>query len=222
METRQGFHEELAALDRQLLEMGTAAERMVGNAVSALRDGDVPLAESVLDQDDVVDDMNHDIEARCMRLLALQSPVARDLRQIGTALKVVTDVERIGDHAVDIAKIARRFTQQLHGSRPLVDVTPLGAMAQNLLHESLDALVRRDTELAERVVAQDDQIDETFQSLRDALFGIPDAGTASASYTLLAMVYLERIADHAVNIAERVFYVEAGHLGPIAPNSSVA
>ena len=222
METRQQFHEELAALDRQILEMGTAAERMVGSAVSALRDGDVPLAESVLDQDETVDDMNRDIEARCMRLLALQSPVARDLRQIGTVLKVITDVERIGDHAVDIAKIARRFTQQLQGSRPLVDVSPLAEMAQSLLHRSLEALVRRDTDLAAQVVTGDDQIDEAFQSLRDALFRIPEASTPRASYTLLAMVYLERIADHAVNIAERVSYVETGHLGPLTPAGSAA
>ena len=222
METRQQFHEELAALDRQLLEMGTAAERMVGSAVSALRDGDVALAESVLDQDDTVDAMNQDIEARCMRLLALQQPVARDLRQIGTVLKVITDVERIGDHAVDIAKIARRFARHLHGSRPLVDVTPLADMARDLLCRGLDALIRRDTQLAAQVVTEDDEIDETFQSLRDALFNIPEAGTASASYTLLAMVYLERIADHAVNIAERVPYVETGHIGPVTPGSSAA
>ena len=222
MATRQTFHEELAALDRQLMEMGTAAERMVGSAVNALRDGDVALAESVLDQDEAVDAMDQDIEARCMRMLALQAPVARDLRQIGTVLKVITDVERIGDHAVDIAKIARRFARQLHGSRPLVDVTPLADMARDLLCRSLDALTRRDTELALQVVAEDDQIDETFQSLRDALFNVPEAGTATASYTLLAMVYLERIADHAVNIAERVPYVETGHMGPITPSSSAA
>ncbi|MBV9849029.1 MAG: phosphate signaling complex protein PhoU [Armatimonadetes bacterium] len=219
MQTRHEFHEELAALDRQLLEMGTAAERMVGSAVSALRGGDVPLAESVLDQDDAVDEMNRDIEARCMRLLALQQPMARDLRLIGTALKVITDVERIGDHAVDIAKIARRFTQQLHGSRPLVDVGPLAEMAQSLLRRSLEALVQRDADLAARVVAEDDQIDETFQSLRDALFSFAGSSTAPAAYTLLAMVYLERIADHAVNIAERVSYVETGHLGPLTPPS---
>ena len=217
METRHTFHEELAALDRQLLEMGTAADRMVGSAVRAMREGDVALAESVLEQDEVVDDMNRDIEVHCMRLLALQAPVARDLRQIGTTLRVITDVERIGDHAVDIAKIARRFARQLHGSRPLVDVTPLAEMAQDLLRRSLDALVRRDTGLAAHLVAEDDHIDAAFQSLREALFAVPDAGAATASYTLLAMVYLERIADHAVNIAERVNYVETGQLGPLAP-----
>ena len=217
METRSEFHSDLAALDRQLLEMGTSVDRMVENAVDALRQGDIVLAESVLDQDEAVDTMNHDIEAHCMRLLALQAPVARDLRQIGTVLKVITDVERIGDHAVDIAKIARRFARQLEGSRPLVDVGPLADMAQQLLRGSLNAFVKRDTDLAGRMVAQDDQIDDAFQSLRDGLFAVPEAGAATASYTLLAMVYLERIADHAVNIAERVTYVETGQLGPLSP-----
>jgi phosphate transport system protein len=120
-QTRQQFHEELVGLDRQLLQMGDLVSRMTTQAVDALRDADAAAAEAVIAADDAVDTLNRDIEASCMRLLALQQPVARDLRQIGTALKVITDLERIGDHAVDIAKIGRKFAQQLLSSRPLID-----------------------------------------------------------------------------------------------------
>ncbi|MBV9852558.1 MAG: phosphate signaling complex protein PhoU [Armatimonadetes bacterium] len=224
-QTRQQFHEELAALDRQMLQMGTLVSRMMTQAVDALQQSDTAEAEAVLAQDDAVDAMNHDIEARCMRLLALQQPVARDLRLIGTAFKVITDLERIGDHAVDIAKISRKFSRQIPAGKPLIDVGPLAAMAQAMLLQSLEALIRRDMTLARQVCADDDRVDDEFKALREQLFQLSQGDpsfTPRVAYTLLAVVYLERIADHATNIAERVHYVETGELEPLAREHRLA
>jgi phosphate transport system protein len=225
METRQQFREELAALDRHLLQMGALAGRMIAQAVESLQQADAAEAEAVIAQDDAVDLLNREIETRCMRLLALQQPVARDLRQIGTALKVITDLERIGDHAVDIAKISRKFAQQLFSGRPLIDVGPLAEMAQTMLTQSLEALIRKDVPLARQICADDDRVDEEFKTLREQLFSLSqnDASfTPRVAYMLLAVVYLERIADHATNIAERVYYVETGALEPLAQQHRLA
>ena len=217
--TRQTFHEELALLEQQLLHMGRLTGGMVADAVTSIQQGDVFLAETVIEQDDAIDTLNTDIETRCMKLLALQQPMARDLRQIGTALKIVTDLERIGDHAVDIAKISRKLSQHLFIRKQLVDVGPLADIAQQMLSHALEALVRHDTALAEQVCADDDRVDDLFKELREQLFELArqDASlTSASSYMLLAVVYIERIADHATNIAERAYYTETGKLIPLS------
>ncbi len=210
---RQNFHDELAALEQELLHMGTLTGGMLGQAVEAIQQNDVALAEAVLAQDDAVDDMDRRIEAQCIRLLALQQPMARDLRQVESALKVITDLERVGDHAVDIAKIARKLTQEFYLKAPLVDVGPLAEMARTMLSQSLQALVRRDLPLAVQVCDDDDAADAAYKHLRDELLELTQAEPArvfAASHLLLVAVYLERIADHATNIAERVYYTETG------------
>lgn len=225
LETRQTFHEELAALERQLLEMGRLTGVMVAQAVESLQQADVALAEDVLAQDDAVDTLDRQIEMRCMRLLALQQPMARDLRLIGAALKVITDLERVGDHAVDIAKISRKITLNYRLSRPLVDVGPLATMAERMVHESLQCLLRHDIGLAAQVCADDDQVDAAFKDLRGQLIGATQRDSsqaAAASYMLLAIVYLERIADHATNIAERAFYVETGRFEALCRDDQAA
>jgi phosphate transport system protein len=223
--TRQQFHEELAALDHHLLQMSSLVSQMIAEAVEALQSADAAKAEAVIDQDDTVDALNLEIESRCMRLLALQQPVARDLRQIGSALKVITDLERIGDHAVDIAKISRKFAQHLFSGRPLIDVGPLTEMAQAMLRQSMEALIRGDVALARQICADDDHVDEEFKALREQLFSLSQTDSSSTpriAYMLLAVVYLERVADHATNIAERVFYVQNGVMEPLAQQHRLA
>ena len=164
-----------------------------------------------------MDEMDRKIEAQCIRLLALQQPMARDLRQIESALKVITDLERIGDHAVDIAKIARKLTQEFYLKAPLLDIGPLAQTARTMVHQSLESLVRHDLALAVHVCDDDDKADDAFKSLRDELLGLTQNQPSlvfPASYLLLAVVYLERIADHATNIAERVYYIETGERSP--------
>jgi phosphate transport system protein len=210
---RQSFRDELVALEQELLQMGTLTGTMVREAVEALQQNDTSLAQTVLAQDDAVDEMDRKIEAQCIRLLALQQPMARDLRQIESALKVITDLERIGDHAVDIAKIATKLTQEFYLKQPLLDLGPLSHMALTMVSQSLEALVRHDLELAVKVCNDDDAVDETFKVLREELLTMTQNNPLHifpASYLLLAVVYLERIADHATNIAERVYYIETG------------
>lgn len=219
LEVRQTFHEELAVLDQQIVQMGTITVKMVVDAVSALQECDVVLAEKVINTDDVVDGLDLDIETRCMNLLALQQPVGRDLRKIGTALKVITDLERIGDHAVDIAKIGRKFAQEYLTTPPMIDLGRLSSMAERMVRDSLQALVSHDIDLARQICADDDAVDDEFKALREQLFDLTRTHSEmmpQASYLLLAVVYLERIADHATNIAERVHYVETGHLEQLA------
>ncbi len=216
---RQTYHEELALLEQQLLHMGNLTGAMVGAAVESLQTGDLVLAEDIIARDDIIDALDRGIESECMRLLALQQPMARDLRQIGTTLKVITDLERVGDHAVDIAKISRKLSQQLFVSQPLIDVGALSEMARRLLQQSLKALIRHDIVLATQICADDDLVDDEFKRLREQLIRLSENDPsliAQATYMLLAVAYLERIADHATNIAERVNYVETGEREPLA------
>ena len=218
LNTRQSFREELAGLEQELLHMGTLTGTMLGQAVEAVQQSDALLAEAVLSQDDLVDEMDRKIEAQCIRLLALQQPMARDLRQIESALKVITDLERIGDHAVDIAKIARKLTQEFYLKAPLLDIGPLAQTARTMLHQSLESLVRHDLALAVQVCDDDDKADDALKVLRDELLAMTQNQPSlvfPASYMLLAVVYLERIADHATNIAERVYYIETGDRKPL-------
>ncbi len=218
LSVRHSFHEELATLEQELLQMGALTGDMLRQAVEAVQQNEVSLAEAVLAKDDAVDEMERQIEAQCIRLLALQQPMARDLRQVESALKVITDLERIGDHAVDIAKIARKLTQEFYLKAPLVDIGPLAQMAQIMLHQSLQSLVRHDLALAVQVCEDDDQADAAFKTLRQELLELTQEQPTRifpASYLLLAVVYLERIADHATNIAERVYYIETGDRRPL-------
>jgi phosphate transport system protein len=210
---RQSYHEELATLEQELLQMGTLVGTMLGQAVDAIQQNDVALAEGVLLQDNAVDGMDRKLESQCIRLLALQQPMARDLRQIESTLKVITDLERIGDHAVDIAKIARKLSQEFYLKAPLLDIGPLAGMARTMLHQSLESLVRHDLDLAVQVCNDDDQVNATFKALREELLSMTQSKPSlvfPASYLLLAVVYLERVADHATNIAERAYYIETG------------
>ena len=216
---RQTYHEELAFLEQQLLHMGNLTGAMVGAAIESLQTGDISLAEDIIARDDIIDALDVEIESECMRLLALQQPMARDLRQIGTTLKVITDLERVGDHAVDIAKISRKLSQQLFVSQPLIDVGALSEMARRLLQQSLQALIRHDIALAIQICADDDIVDDEFKRLREQLIRLSEHDPRlieQATYMLLAVAYLERIADHATNIAERVHYVETGEREPLA------
>lgn len=222
---RQSFREELAALEQELLQMGTLTATMVRQSVEALQQNDVVLAQSVLAQDDAVDEMDRKIEAQCIRLLALQQPMARDLRQVESALKVITDLERIGDHAVDIAKIASKLTEEFYLKQPLLDIGPLAGMALKMVNQSLEALVRHDMALAVKVCEDDDAVDDAFKVLREELLTLTQREPSyifPASYLLLGVVYLERIADHATNIAERVYYIETGDRKPLGRHTGSA
>lgn len=216
--TRSQFEDELEKLRNQILAMGSEADRAVADAMQALGERDISLAEEVIEADDRIDEMDLEIEGECMRLIALQHPLARDLRLVGTGLKIITDLERIGDHAVDIAKVARKLAgNTVH--RSLADLPRMATSVRQMLKTALDAFVRHDLSLVEGVVDADDEVDDLFHSIRGDLHNAmqrdPDV-VVEASYLLFVAHYLERMADHAVNIAERVYYVETGQLSQLA------
>jgi len=218
MLTRGQFEEELRRLGDEVLRMGSEADRLLDLAMQALTKQNVEIAEQVIAGDDVIDDLDIRIEMEAMRIIALQQPVARDLRLVGTALKVISDIERIGDHAVDIAKVARKLARDTF-FKPLADIPYMADRVRAMLREALTAFVTHDLDLVRRVVAADDEIDDLFHKLRDELHAAMsrDANlVVQASYLLFVAYYLERVADHIVNIAERVYYVETGKLEQLA------
>jgi phosphate transport system protein len=211
---RHHFDDELGELRVRLLEMGTTTEELVRDAIIALTTQDMPLASTIIPRDDVVDRMDVEIEAMCLRLMARQQPLAADLRLIGASLKVITDIERIGDHAVDISRIAQRMEREMV-YKPLVDVPRLGEMARAMLHDSLEAFIHRDLSMVEKVLKDDDAVDALYARMRRELQEIMQRDTDSvmqASYLLFVAHYIERMCDHCCNIVERVSFMETGRL----------
>jgi phosphate transport system protein len=209
---RQGFDADLRDLQHDLLEMGSRAETMVALASDALTRLDTKLARQVLELDDEIDERDLDLENRCLRILALQQPMASDLRIIGTAMKMITDIERIGDLSVDIAKIALKIDKEF-GETGFIDLPRMASIARSMFRNALESFVRQDMSLVEQVIAQDDEADDLYRELRtqihDHMKTHPE-DVVSASWLLLAIHHLERIADHAVNIAERVEFMVTG------------
>lgn len=203
------FEQELNELKEQLLLMGGRAESIVRKSIESLRRSDTVLAQQVFDDDRAIDRQEIDVEERCLRLLALQQPLAGDLRFITAALKISNDLERVGDHAVNIAG----GTVRLAGKpllKPLVDIPRMADLALGMLHESLDAFVRRDAESARRLVRRDDEVDDlNHQVFRELLsYMIEDPTTITRALELVLVARnLERVADLATNVAEEVVFI---------------
>lgn len=208
---RSQFDKQLAQLHRELIEMGALCEQVIALSSQALTNRDTALAEKVAPLDHEIDRKERDIENLCLRLLLQQQPVAGDLRQISAALKMITDMERIGDQADDIAEILL-----CRAGRPLSAGDTLREMARatiRMVSESVDAYVRQDVALAERVIASDDEVDEDFDRIKRRLIdGISSGAEDGESVLDLVMIakYYERIADHATNIAEWVEFSVTG------------
>ena len=208
---RSRFDEQLALLNRELIEMGAQCEEAIALAAKALLDGDGELAGRVSPLSGEIDRQEREIETRCLKLLLQQQPVARDLRQISAALKMITDMERIGDQAADIAEILGF----LHG-RVCTDCAPIADMARaaiGMVTDSVDAFVRQNVDAAAAVVARDDVVDDLFRQVKTSLISLIGARPGDGEYALdLLMIakHFERIADHAVNIAEWVVFSVTG------------
>ncbi len=213
-ETRSRYRESLQQLRELVLEMATFVETMLAKAMQALAERDEALADEVRRSDDVADDLDFHIEELGTRLLALQQPMARDLREIASALKIATDLERVGDYARDIAKIARRFRDQPY-YWPLEDIPVMGERARALVHAATRAFLDQNAELAREVIRQDEELDAMWKKLRDQLISHMQDDPQyvyQATYLLFVARYLERIGDHTTNVAERVVYIETGTL----------
>jgi phosphate transport system protein len=215
---RHAFYDELKQLEHDLLEMGSRAESMVSQAVDSLYRLDTTLAKEVILRDDEIDDRDLAIEGQCLRLLALQQPMASDLRIVGTAMKMITDIERIGDLAVDIAKICLKIDKEL-GDSQFIDIPRMAGLARAMLREGLEAFVKHDLDMVREVCEKDDEVDELYRQLRaqihDNMRTHPE-NVVTDSWLMLAIHHVERIADHSVNIAERVSFMVTGQLEQLA------
>ena len=203
------FHEELEALKQTLLAMGGLVEDQIRWVMTALLERDDEQARDVIDRDHQVNAYENEIDEKCVELLALHQPAAGDLRFITTAMKIVTDLERIGDQAVNIAQRALELNREPQ-LKPYIDLPRMAEKAQAMMKESLDAFVSRDASLARRVRGQDEAVDAlNHQIFRELLtFMMEDPSTIPRAIRLILIArFLERVADHATNIAEMVVFL---------------
>ncbi|HEY3267714.1 MAG TPA: phosphate signaling complex protein PhoU [Armatimonadota bacterium] len=209
---RQQFEQQLNAVQQDVLRMGSVVEQMLHKSMEAYRRRDPSLVEEVQRLDDVVDKYNLDIETECLSLLALQNPMARDLRVIAAALKIITDIERVGDYCIDIARTAGRHFDE-PPLPPLAALFTMTELVNRMLRETLQAFVNRDLDLVQQMILDDDEVDHFYRTIHDdmvALIRQDGSVAAQAVATLMTARYLERIADHITNVGERVYYVETG------------
>ena len=214
MSIRKQYDTDLESLKNSLTEMGRSSADAVENVLEALCVADADAAAAIVKGDARINNMERDIEHRCMTLLLRQQPVAGDLRRISTAMKVVTDIERIGDHAADIAEIIPHLvTVRKEGDAAVSQAIAMGKKAHQMILDALDALTAEDENAARRVIAADDEVDYDFNAIKHQLAQeiAEDPGKVDAALDLLMVIkYLERIGDHAVNVAEWVQFMRTG------------
>jgi phosphate transport system protein len=209
---RSRYDEQLSILNNVLIEMGAMIEDAVSRAVKALEERDVEAAKEIIRSDWKIDEKEREIESLCLKLILIEQPVASDLRQVSAALKMITDMERVGDHAADISELCVYLAK----GEPLMKWTHMQAMAATatgMLTEAIDAYVKRDQALAQAVIARDDLVDDLFDAVRGDLVRLigEDANNGEQAFDLLQIAkYLERVGDHAVNIAEWVIFSITG------------
>lgn len=208
---RNRFDRQLDILHTNLLEMGALCEEAISLSVKTLLDNNSELCESVFAVDDRIDQKERDIESICMKLLLQQQPVARDLRTISSALKMISDMERIGDQASDIAEIAKFVGSSEVTSR--IHIKDMATAAIKMVTDSINSFINNDLKLALEVMQYDDNVDHLFDCIKQELVGLiaqsPENGEFCIDLLMIAK-YLERIGDHAVNIAEWVEYSITG------------
>lgn len=230
MVSRHSFDMGLEDLHMDLIKMGSLVEESIDNTISALKKQDVELARKIFRNDDIIDDYEKIIERKCMNLIARQQPLAKDLRTISTALKIITDMERIADASADIAEITIRMSGKKY-IKPLIDIPRMAEMAKSMVNRAIDAYVRQDMKLAEEVCASDDDVDDLFNKIILELINMmrndPETIEQGIDFMFIAK-YLERMADHATNIGEwvvfnitgehdrlaRLYHKESGHIPP--------
>ena len=209
---RNRFDQQLAKLHSDLIIMGGLCETAIAAAVDAVTKGDVEMAKAAMADDSKIDEMERSIEHLCLKLLLQQQPVAKDLREISSALKMISDLERIGDQAADIAELTRFVRLPDGPGRQRIE--EMSKAVIRMVTDSVDSFVKRDLDLAREVCREDDQVDELFNQVKKELISLIAADAASGELWLdMIMVakYLERIGDHATNVAEWVEYSITGN-----------
>jgi len=211
-EKKAYFNNELIDLKENLVKMSNLVEEAINVAIKSLVEQDIALAVRVIENDDKIDQMELDIEEQCLQMIALRHPIAKNLRMIGCGYKTVSDLERVADHAVNIAK-ASQYLSTKPMVKPLIDIPRMAKIAQNMLKDALDAYFNGDVELAKEVWVRDKKVDDLDKQIfRELLtFMMEDPRTISrAIHLIFVSNNIERIADHATNLAERVVYIVNG------------
>lgn len=209
---RNSFEHKLGKLSNDLIRMGGMIEEAIASAITALRDNNTELAKKVVENDIRVDDAEKSIESQCLSIILREQPVARDLRKVSAAMKMVTDMERIADNAADIAEIS--MIADVSAIMHIVsDIQTMSEKVINMVSGSVDAFVRTDTKLAEQTIKADDEVDNLFISTRNRIVELIKNDSCSGEVAVDALMivkYLERIADHAVNVCEWIEFYETG------------
>ncbi|MCL2718141.1 MAG: phosphate signaling complex protein PhoU [Lachnospiraceae bacterium] len=209
---RKQFDEQLANLNTKLVEMSEIVEQAIANTNTALTTRNTELAKQIIANDDDIDNMEKEIESLCLKLIIQQQPVASDLRLVSAVLKILTDVERIGDHASDISEIICMMNGKEY-IKKLEDIPQMAEVTQQMVHKSVVAFVNKDIGLAKEVIATDDKVDDLFVAVKDELIVLINNNQENGDQAIdLIMIakYFERIGDHAVNIAEWVIFSLTG------------
>jgi phosphate transport system protein len=205
---RGNFDKELDLLNNELIKMGSLVEERIESAVKALTSRDIVLAKSIIEGDIEIDKMEKDIESRCLKLLLQQQPVAKDLRLISSILKMITDLERIGDHAQDISEITLLFSNEKY-IKELIHIPQMAEATIYMVKKSIDAFVNHNVDLAYEVINYDDKVDDLFDIIKDELLLLIrediNNGEQAINFLMISK-YFERIGDHAENIAEWVLF----------------
>jgi phosphate transport system protein len=212
MRMRRKFDEQLNHLNNKLIEMAETVKHAITLADRALIEQDVELAQAIIDSEGEIDKQEKEIEKFCLEIILQQQPVASDLRLISAVQKIITDLERIGDHAEDISEITIHLAGKQY-MKKMEHITQMAAATMKMVTDSIDAFVKKDIDLAKQVIAYDDEIDELFKKVKKDLIELlnrhPDNGDQAIDL-IMAAKYFERIGDHAENIAERVVFSLTG------------
>ncbi|SHH70617.1 phosphate uptake regulator, PhoU [Caloranaerobacter azorensis DSM 13643] len=209
---RKHFDLQLKELHDSLLKMGTMVEEAIDMAVQSLIEQDVEKAKRVIENDDNIDILEMQIEEKCLDLIALQQPIARDLRRISTILKIITDLERIGDHAVNIAEVAIKIGKEKF-IKPLIDIPKMADIVKKMVKNSLNSYIEEDLKLAREVAQMDEIVDNIYRDIYIELLELLTKNEKNILQTINLLLigrYLERVADHTTNICERIIYMING------------
>lgn len=217
MSARFSFEQELQSLNHDLTQMGSLIEEAIDKVITAFQEQDDVLANEIIKGDRTVNDMERVIESKCLSLILRQQPVAKDLRIVTTALKVVTDMERIGDHAADISELVIRIknTNAYDFVKPIPE---MAMVAKQMVHNAVEAFIKCDVKAARETMALDDKVDDLFNQVKaDVIMMLQTSGAQADSCIDVLMIakYMERIGDHAVNICEWTEFHETGAVNNI-------
>ncbi len=211
---RSDYTQQLQEIQDDLLLLGSMVEKAIVKSVDALKNRDLESSQAVIDEDDRIDDFQMALEERCVDVIALQAPMASDLRRLVTVIQVASELERVGDYAEGIAKISVRMGER-PTLKPLIDIPRMAEMGAGMLREGLGALTTLDVEAAERIAAMDDEVDSLYEQIFRELFSFMvenPANIQGATFLIWIAHLLERIADRSTNIAERVVYLATGKM----------